>query len=193
MSIWMSESSSPNRNSARAFDSSVLPTPDGPAKMNEPEGRFGSFRPARVRRMARDTACTASFWPMMRLCSSSSMRSRREDSSSVSLKTGMPVQAASTSAICSSPTSVMVSVSPSRHFCSFSRRSSPSLRSLSRRPAAFSKSWASMAASFSRRTSAIRPSISCRSAGAVMRLMRMRAPASSMRSTALSGRKRSLM
>jgi hypothetical protein len=39
---------------------SVLPTPDGPAKMNEPDGRFGSFNPARVRRIARDTAATAS-------------------------------------------------------------------------------------------------------------------------------------
>ena len=43
MSSWMSASSSPNRNSARALASSVLPTPVGPAKMNEPPGRFGSF------------------------------------------------------------------------------------------------------------------------------------------------------
>ncbi len=60
MSIWMSASSSPNRKLASALDSSVLPTPDGPAKMNEPDGRFGSFRPARVRRMACDTDLTAS-------------------------------------------------------------------------------------------------------------------------------------
>jgi hypothetical protein len=39
-------SSSPNMNSASALESSVLPTPDGPTKMNEPIGRFGSFRPA---------------------------------------------------------------------------------------------------------------------------------------------------
>src|SRR5258705_13318391 len=32
--------------------------PDGPAKMNEPEGRFGSFNPVRVRRIALDTAWT---------------------------------------------------------------------------------------------------------------------------------------
>src|SRR4051812_35221482 len=44
MSIWMSASSSPNRKLASAFDSSVLPPPDGPAKMNEPDGRLGSFR-----------------------------------------------------------------------------------------------------------------------------------------------------
>src|SRR5206468_3056989 len=48
MSSCTSASSSPNRNSASAFDSSVLPTPLGPRKMNEPLGRFGSFRPARV-------------------------------------------------------------------------------------------------------------------------------------------------
>ena len=46
MSIWIKASSSPNRKLASDFASSVLPTPDGPAKMNEPEGRLGSFRPA---------------------------------------------------------------------------------------------------------------------------------------------------
>lgn len=53
------------------------------------------------------------------------MRSRREDSSSVSLKVGMPVQAPSTSAICSSPTSAMSSRSPERHCFSFSPRPKP--------------------------------------------------------------------
>ena len=37
--------SSSNRNSASARASSVLPTPVGPRKMNEPIGRFGSCRP----------------------------------------------------------------------------------------------------------------------------------------------------
>ena len=36
--------------------SSVFPTPEGPRKMNEPDGRFGSLRPARVRRIDCDTA-----------------------------------------------------------------------------------------------------------------------------------------
>ncbi len=49
----MSDCSSPNRNSARVRAVSVLPTPDGPRKMNEPLGRLGSLSPARVRRMAR--------------------------------------------------------------------------------------------------------------------------------------------
>ena len=83
--------------------------------MNEPEGRRGSFRPARVRRIALDTALTASCWPMIRLCSSSSMRSSRVVSASVSLNTGIPVQLASTSAICSSSTSATTSRSPAFH------------------------------------------------------------------------------
>src|SRR5665647_2495353 len=91
MSRWISASSSPNRNSASALASSVFPTPVGPAKMNDPPGRLGSFRPARVRRMAWDSALTACCWPTTRLCSSSSMCSSRLDSSSVSLNTGIPV------------------------------------------------------------------------------------------------------
>ena len=46
MSIWISASSSPNMNSASALASNVLPTPVGPAKMKQPVGRFGSFKPA---------------------------------------------------------------------------------------------------------------------------------------------------
>ena len=75
MSSAMSEFSSPNRNSASVLASSVLPTPVGPRKMNEPLGRFGSFRPARVRRTLWLTALMAFSWPMMRLCSSPSMLS----------------------------------------------------------------------------------------------------------------------
>src|SRR5690625_8007874 len=73
----MRESSSPKRNSDSALASSVLPTPVGPAKMNEPDGRFGSLSPARVRRIAREIDLTESSWPMTRLCSSSSIRSRQ--------------------------------------------------------------------------------------------------------------------
>src|SRR6266496_502155 len=82
MSSWISESSSPNRNSASVLDSSVLPTPDGPAKMNEPPGRFGSFSPALVRRMAWDSDLIAVSCPITRLCSSSSIRSNRRDAGS---------------------------------------------------------------------------------------------------------------
>jgi hypothetical protein len=64
------------------------------------------------------------------------------------------------------------------------------LRPLVVADAALSKSCASID-SFSRRTSAIRSSNSRRSGGAVIRRMRMRDPASSIRSIALSGRNRS--
>ena len=54
MSMRTMASSSSKRNSARALASSVLPTPVGPRKMNEPMGRRGSQRPARARRTASD-------------------------------------------------------------------------------------------------------------------------------------------
>src|ERR1700712_885561 len=68
--------SSLNRYSASALVSSVLPTPVGPKNMNDPIGRLGSCKPARDRRTAVATACTASAWPTTRLPSMSSMRSR---------------------------------------------------------------------------------------------------------------------
>ncbi|MNS68099.1 hypothetical protein D3C72_1013670 [compost metagenome] len=64
MASWVS-----NRNSASALHSSVLPTPVGPRNRKEPMGRFGSDSPARERRMALETASTASSWPITRLCS----------------------------------------------------------------------------------------------------------------------------
>ena len=60
MSTWIIASSSPNRNSASVRASSVFPTPEGPRKMKEPVGRFGSLMPARARRIAFETASTAS-------------------------------------------------------------------------------------------------------------------------------------
>ena len=69
MSILISASSLPNMNSASALASSVLPTPVGPRKMNEPIGRFGSLSPARARRTAFETMPIASSWPMTRACS----------------------------------------------------------------------------------------------------------------------------
>ena len=51
--------------------------------MNEPPGRFGSSSLALVRLMAWDSDLIATFCPITRLCSSSSIRSSRWDSSSV--------------------------------------------------------------------------------------------------------------
>ena len=58
MRIMLSSLSKRDSESARA--SSVLPTPVGPRKMNEPIGRFGSLRPERERMTASATASTAS-------------------------------------------------------------------------------------------------------------------------------------
>src|SRR5919108_484026 len=121
MSIRTIASSSPKRNSASVRASSVLPTPDGPRKMNDPVGRFGSLMPARARRIDLETATIASFWPMTRLWSSSSMRTSRADSASVSLKTGMPVHMETMSAISSSPTTGCSSPADARQFSSSSR------------------------------------------------------------------------
>ena len=160
MSTWIIASSSPKRNSASVRASSVFPTPEGPRKMNEPVGRFGSLIPARARRIDLDTAMIASCWPMTRLWSSSSMRMSFCDSASVSLKTGMPVHMETMSAISSSPISGCSTCSEERHLSSSSRFFCVSLRSLSRRFAAFSNSCASIAASFSSRTFSISSSSS---------------------------------
>src|SRR6185436_12571914 len=53
-----------NRNSARARANSVLPTPVGPRKINDPIGRCGSLSPERARMTASAVAWTASSWPM---------------------------------------------------------------------------------------------------------------------------------
>src|SRR6516165_9379829 len=63
----------PNMNCASVRATSVLPTPVGPRNRNEPIGRFGFFKPARERRMARARALIDLSCEMIRLCSSSSM------------------------------------------------------------------------------------------------------------------------
>src|SRR6478752_6480566 len=60
---------------------------------------------------------------MTRWCSAFSMKTRRLDSSSVSLNTGMPVAWASTSAIRPSSTTAWLATSPERHCFSRRRRS----------------------------------------------------------------------
>ena len=105
MSIRTIAFSVSKRNSASAFASSVFPTPVGPRKMNEPIGRSGSPRPARDRRIAFDTAPTASSWPMTRSWRRDSIWTSFSISPSRSRETGMPVQLPTTSATSSEPTS----------------------------------------------------------------------------------------
>ena len=105
MSMRTIARSSSKRKSASDRASSVLPTPVGPRKRNEPIGRLGSERPARLRRMALATATTASSWPMTRSCSTSSRRTSLAISPSMSRLTGTPVHLLTTSAMSSSSTS----------------------------------------------------------------------------------------
>ena len=110
MSILIRASSVSNRKRASVLQSSVLPTPVGPRKRNEPLGRAGSERPARARRIALETAFTASFWPITCLCSSASSASSLARSASIIFATGMPVHLETTSAISSSVTRLRSSV-----------------------------------------------------------------------------------
>src|SRR2546426_9766105 len=105
-----SDFSLPNMNCASVRTTSVLPTPVGPRKRNEPMGRFGFFRPARERRMARAKAVIALSCEITRLCNSSSMRSSFCDSSSLIKVIGTPVQSDTTSSMSSRPTRGFIEV-----------------------------------------------------------------------------------
>ena len=193
MSTRMSADGSAKRNLASARASSVLPTPVGPEKMNEPMGRFGSLSPARERRMARDTARMASSCPTTEPCSSSSMRSSREASASWIRVTGMPVHRETMKAMASSSiTGRRVCRSRSQSSCRrriwFWRS-----RSRSRSDAARSKFWSRTASSLSTLTLSRSPLSAATSAGGACDASRARAPASSITSMALSGRNRSVM
>ena len=107
ISIRTMASSLSNSTSAKARANSVLPTPVGPKNRKEPMGRFGFFRPDCALRTARETAFTASSWPITRLCRISSMCSSRWVSSSRSLVTGTPVQLDTMLAISSSVTTLV--------------------------------------------------------------------------------------
>ena len=99
------ECSSSKRNSASARASSVLPTPVGPRKINEPIGRLGSLSPARERRIALATRSSASSWPTTRCRRRSSMVTSFLTSPSSIFETGMPVHLETMRATSSSSTS----------------------------------------------------------------------------------------
>mmetsp|Transcript_47391 Transcript_47391/g.90491 ORF Transcript_47391/g.90491 Transcript_47391/m.90491 type:complete len:415 (+) Transcript_47391:1365-2609(+) len=166
--------------------------------MKEAIGRLGFLSPTRARRTAREMATTASSCPMMRVCSFSSISSRRFDSSEDTFSTGMPVQAATMAAMSLSvttgpmpPSSSAASVSRlaevMAEICAFSSISR------SRSDPAFSKSCPRTAPSFSLSRALSSLSSSRASSGRAAWRSRTRDPASSIRSIALSGRKRSEM
>ena len=105
MSIRTIAASSSNRNSASARAVSVLPTPVGPRKINEPIGRFGSLKPARERRIAFATALSASSCPTTRSRRRSSICTSFCISPSSIFETGMPVHFDTIAAMSSSSTS----------------------------------------------------------------------------------------
>src|SRR5215468_634121 len=147
----------------------------------------------RERRIARDTATTASSWPMMRPWRASSMRASFADSFSSSLESGMPVHRETMYSMFSSPTvwgPLPLRLSQSRFISSSRPRRS---FSFSRSEAAFSNSWASRYMSFSRTTRSTSLPISLISGGGVSAMRRVREEASSITSMALSGSWRSVM
>ena len=121
--------------------------------MNEPIGRFGSLRPARLRRMERESALIASSCATTDACSSSSIRSSRDVSASCRRVTGMPVQRLTMKEISSSPSTGRCDWRCFSHSSCFLRISPCSSRSLSRSDAARSKFWSRTAASLSVLTS----------------------------------------
>ena len=189
----MSRFSSPNIASAKAFASSVLPTPVGPRNMKEPMGRLGSFSPARALFIAFATAVTASSCPITRLWSISSRCCSFSLSPSVILRTGMPVHSETISAISSSPilsfTSWLLLFHSACSFSFCSTRLSRSCLSLSAR------SYCScLAASDLFSSTSFILSSSLRISGGVVKLcIFFLLAASSIRSMALSGRNLSVM
>ena len=96
--------SSPNIASASVLQSSVLPTPVGPRKINEPIGLFGFLSPTLPRRIAFAIAETALSWPTTLSCKIFSRLSSLSLSSFVSWLTGIFVQLDTTSAMSSAVT-----------------------------------------------------------------------------------------
>mmetsp|Transcript_154270 Transcript_154270/g.494718 ORF Transcript_154270/g.494718 Transcript_154270/m.494718 type:complete len:259 (+) Transcript_154270:1368-2144(+) len=104
MSRRIIEASEPKNFLHKILQSSVFPTPVGPQNMKPAMGRTGLRSPARARRSARETAFTASSWPTMPRCNSSSNLMSRADSEEPTCSTAMPVQPATTAATSASVT-----------------------------------------------------------------------------------------
>ena len=123
MSMRTMAFSSSNSTSASALHSSVLPTPVGPQNMNEPIGRLGSCRPLRLRRTAfataRDRFVLADDALVQPLFEHEQLGPLAFEHAA---DTGTPVQALTTSAISSGPTSWRSSRRPCRWPSAAARR-----------------------------------------------------------------------
>ena len=92
-----------NNSCDNSFTNSVFPTPVGPTKINE-AGRLLGLICTRLRRIAAETAFTASSCPIILLFSLSSIEASFFNSFSLTLEAGIPVQSSITLAISSSVT-----------------------------------------------------------------------------------------
>ena len=183
----------PNIAWASAFDSSVFPTPVGPKNKKEPIGRFGSFKPTRPLRIALEIAVTASCCPTTRSWSTFSRFIKRFASPSSSERTGIFVQVETTSAISCSVTCKRVFSFSCSHFSIRRLICACFLSCFFLISPAFSNASSWIALSFSWFKLSISFLSFDTASGATNAANRTLEAASSTRSIALSGKKRSLM
>ena len=189
----MSESSVSKRLRARTLASWVFPTPVGPRNRKVPIGFPGSLSPARLRMMALVTLSMASSCPITLSLRVLLMLIRRLLSLWASFWIGMWVVMLRTASMSSLSTVTGLPSILALHFLrAVSSSSSLSLR-ISRSMEACLKSFSRMALLFSFWSTETAPSRSDRLLGTLRFLIWARLPASSMMSTALSGRQRSDM
>ena len=118
---------SPKTTSDRALESSVLPTPVGPTKINVPIGLLGSFTFARARFIALATEFIAPSCPITRSRKSSSKLASFSLSLALMRVMGIFVHSATISAISSSPIEGVVQLRASSKLSSMRSISSRSV------------------------------------------------------------------
>ena len=116
ISTLISESSLSKRYFERTFASSVLPTPVGPRKINEPIGFLGSFRPTLFLLIALTSLSIASSCPITFFDNTLDMPKSLLLSFWAILSTGMPVTIDTTSEIFFSFTLCLFFLDSSNHF-----------------------------------------------------------------------------
>jgi len=184
-------SSWPKRISAKVLASSVLPTPVGPRKTKLPIGLWVDFKPALPRLTAWATAVTAASWSIRRSCMIFSRLANLSTSLAVIFETGIPVQREMISFMISTVTSVVVCDFFRLYSSCFSLRTDwvSSIFDLNIRPLTLSPVFSVSFSSWF--NSAILVSTERISSGSEIIGNLTADDASSIRSTALSGRKRS--
>ena len=116
MSIRIKASSESNNSLAKTLANWVLPTPVCPKNINDPIGRFGSFKPARLRCIDFAIFPTASSCPITLFFNNSGSFANLLLSVCAIRFTGIPVIIETTSATLSSVTSMRLFFESSSHF-----------------------------------------------------------------------------